>query len=46
MLFSNIGNNPKNCVKAGALGVCVTVGASVAVSQKRNNRTVTVTVKK
>lgn len=42
MLFLNNGNGPKNCVKSGVLGVCITVGASV--SKKQGNRTVTVKV--
>lgn len=42
MLFSNIGSDPKNCVKAGVFGVCVTAGASV--SQKQGNKTITVKV--
>lgn len=46
MLFSNIGNGPKNCVKAGALGVCVTAGVSISILQKKGNRTVKVTYKK
>jgi len=45
MLFANLRNGPKNCVTAGAFGVCVTAGISVTISEKVGNVTVMVTQK-
>ncbi|MFP3153438.1 hypothetical protein LQZ18_03230 [Lachnospiraceae bacterium ZAX-1] len=42
MLFTSAEKGPKNCVKAGALGVCVKAGVAVATTQKSGNRTITV----